>query len=359
MIQLIINGADVSGLIKKSETDASGLIASVSLSGSSLESARTLTLSILQSAYDARIPVIDVRVGTEVKFYGDGQLFEGKIINDSRSTSSNTVDVRALDGGVYVNNNKITHKISGMTAEQTAEALALAYGIPVGELAWTGFKFSRNYAAARLYDAIMTGYALAGKESGKKYQMIFRGKRMCIREMTDDVAGVILPKYNLIEAAFSENAEKLVNQIDIYDKKGGLVRSVKGDTTMGVFRDVITQKGKKDDSLAQAQDKINAGKPSRKTTCTITGDSEMVSGNAALLKEEQTGLFGLFYIASDAHTWKNSVYTTKLGLEWEKTMTETEAGEAIKAAKSKKKGPGEDFGLMDREGTYYRDKEEK
>lgn len=311
-------------------TDVTQLAVQISTSGSSSECARTLSASVVQSPTDPNIPAVTIKNGDAVQFDADGHSFFGTVVSFSRSTASSTVDITAKDGGVRVKNNKISYKIKNQSPETAAALLCREYGVPAGSFASTGYRFSRNYIGVSLYDAIMTGYSLAAAENGKKYYLHFSDVALCVSERGTEVAACIAARENLMEAAYSESIENMVNQVDIYNNDGKLIQTVTGDLSFGVIGREYMTLSDNEDAVAGAEKTIRDKGVNRKGTVQSFGNSLCVTGRAVLIQESFTGLYGFFYIDFDTHTWKNGVYTNKLVLAWENTMTEKEAGELLK-----------------------------
>ena len=59
------------------------------------------------------------------------------------------------------------------------------------------------------------------------------------------------------------------------------------------------------------------------------GDASLVTGNAVILRENVTGVAGLFWIDSDTHTWKNGQYFCKLKLNFRNIMQTVEGGKEL------------------------------
>lgn len=336
--------------------DATQLAVSIQTQGNKKECARTLKAEILQAPEDHNFPVIRIELGAQVSFTADGQSFLGTVRTVERSTASNTVTVTAKDFGVYVVNNKISYKVKNASPASAAAELAGAYGVPVGSLAGVGFQFSRKWMGVSLYNAIMTGYALAAAESGDVYRMYFDGAAMNIAKYGDEIVAVISEGKNLMEATYSESIENLISQVDIVDKDGKITRSVSGATGYGVTREQVTLSGQ-EDSVAKAEEIIRIRGLERKATIKNLGNSNCTSGKAVMVQERQTGLYGLFYIESDTHIWKNGLYTNSLTLSWENTMDATAAGSVLEeSSKAKKRKATEtataEVGTVD----YYNEK---
>lgn len=318
-------------------SDVTQLAASITTAGSEKECARTLTANVVQSPTDPSLPTVRIAVGDAVSFSADGQDFSGIVTSVSRSTASSEVTVTAKDLGIYLKRNKIVQKIKGMTAEAAAAAICVQYGIGVGSIAPTGYTFDRYFMGVTLYDAIMTGYALAAAQNGSAYMLRMRGGAVEIIEKGATLAGVVEEGANLMEASYSETGDSIVSQVAIYDKKGNLKQTVTGDTTLGVMQDIIVESSTRAESIAAAEELIRKNSLKRSGTVTNLGNANCIAGNSVLIRESFTGLYGKFFISADSHTWKNGVYTNKLTLAWEATMDATAAGKALASSKSTKK----------------------
>lgn len=311
-------------------TDVTELAESITTSGSEKECARTLKAEIVQSPTDKNIPTVSLENGMTVRFEADGQSLTGVVLSVARSTASSRVTVTAKDLGIYVKRNQAAFKVKNATAEAAASALCAKYGMPVGSLAPTGFVFGRYYMGVSLHDAIMTGYALAAAVNGKAYMLRMDGETVSVIEKGATLACVIAEGENLMEATYSESAENVVNRVEVYDKKGNLKQTVNGDTSIGVLSEIIVASSSLEESIAAANETIQKSGVKRSGTVQNLGNPACISGNAVLVRESFTGLYGRFFISSDTHTWKNGIYTNKLTLAWEATMDTKAAGEEIK-----------------------------
>ncbi|HOR12281.1 MAG TPA: hypothetical protein PKX46_00035 [Clostridia bacterium] len=330
-------------------TNVTQLVTDVSTTGSRKECARTLRASIVQSPADNNLPVVKVSNGMPVAMQADGQYFAGMVFSYSSSTASNKIDFIAKDHGIFIKRNKITYKVKKLTAEAAAADICAEYGMPVGNLAPTGFVFSRNFMGVSMYDAIMTGYALAAAENEKKYQLLMEGTSVSIIERGSYIAAAIAEGENLIEASYSESIENMVNQVDIYGKDGKLKQPVTGDTSYGIMRDQVVLTNK-EDGVAKAEQMIRDHGMTRSGSVRNIGNAACVAGAAVMIRESFTGLWGKFCIESDTHNWKSGTYTNTLTLAWENTMDAKAAGAELKKGKSRPKGTAQ---FVDPEGNPY------
>ena len=58
----------------------------------------------------------------------------------------------------------------------------------------------------------------------------------------------------------------------------------------------------------------------------VPGDVRLITGEAVLLRDTGSGVSGLFWIDSDAHTWRNGLHKTKLKLNFRNIVNEMSAG---------------------------------
>lgn len=71
----------------------------------------------------------------------------------------------------------------------------------------------------------------------------------------------------------------------------------------GLMQEYVKQ-SEDDNGQARAKEILNAGTLEQKITVNGIGDTRCTTGNAVVVQEPYTGIYGLFYIDSDTHTWK-------------------------------------------------------
>lgn len=310
--------------------NAAQLAPTVSWSGDYQKCSRTLEFGLLSSPTDKSIPVIKCDLGNAVTLFQDStELFEGWVFSRQKSTNGSTIDIGCYDRGFYLNKNEGSYKFTNTTPEAAAKKVASDFGIPVGELAATGFPFSRNFLGVSLYKIIATGYSLASAKNGKKYHIGFRGGKLCVTEKkVTDTTLIIAGGSNLMDATMSESIENMVNQVAIYDKNDKLVKTVKNSEAVqlyGVMQNYLKQSDG-EDTAAQAKKLLDDNGVEQKITLNNLGNIANVTGGTVVVREPHTGLYGLFYIDSDVHTWKNGLYLNKLVVNFKNIMDEQEAG---------------------------------
>ncbi len=311
--------------------DVTGLAVSIRWSGDYRQCARSLTLELLSPQKDPSVPGMDCPLGTPVSLLeGEKLLFSGYVFTRSGSTAANTVTIGCCDPGLYLKRNETTKQYASITPEAAVAALCDEFGIQVGHLATTGVAVSRIFVGASLYQVAATLYTLAAEITGKAYTIRFRGLSLCVEEKETE-GGVLLLKgrSNLMDASISESAENLVNQVAVYDQDRKLLYEQSDGESIaqyGRMRQVVRQSAGMDAS-GKVRELLEKSQPEQKITVNCLGDTRCTAGNAVVV--EAAGLYGLFWIDSDLHQWKNGVYTNRLTLNLKKVMDRQQAGQAV------------------------------
>lgn len=321
MLRLLVNGIDVINLAP-----------TVTWSGDYLQCARTLEFGAVTSPTDQRIPIINCPLGAAVQLLQDNTLlFDGFAFGRDKATNSSVMDITCFDRGIYVKRNEKSYKFKNSTPEAATKRICADFGIPIGDIVSTGYSLTRNFPQAKLYDIIQTAYTLASEKTKKKYQVGFRGAKLCVWEKSAIMnAPQIAAGVNLMDAATSESIQNMVNQVAIYDKNDNLVKTVKNAELVklyGAMQSAIKQ-ADGEDTAAKAQKLMDDNGVEQKITVNCLGDVRYITGTSVVVQEPYTGLKGLFYIDSDTHSWKNGVYTNKLVLNFRAMMDEKQSGSA-------------------------------
>lgn len=331
-------------------TDVTAFVETLTWSGDYQACARTLEFSLVSSYTDKTIASVRCELMDLVVFYDDDRIkrFEGYIWSRTKSTDGNSIDVTCYDMGYYLKRNKASYKFSNMTPDAITRRICADYGVGVGDIETPGLKISRNFLGVTLQKIIMTCYTLASEKNGLTYQMIFDGRNLNVirRGIVDGNTVIIEGGSNLMDATITESAEKMVTRVKIYNKDDEFVRNVDNSDAIkayGVLQEYLKQTS--DDNKVKAAEKQLADNGlSQKITVNCLGDTRCITGRTVVVREPYTGIYGLFYIDADTHTWKNNQYFNKLTLNFKNIMDEQDAGSVEKmsaggssSAKSTKK----------------------
>lgn len=253
-------------------------------------------------------------------------LFEGYVFERNRSTNSSTMNVTCYDRGIYLKRNRASYKFINQTPEDITKRVCGDFGINFGEVIGTGIKITRNFIGLSLYDIIQTAYTLASAETKKKYYLTFKGSSLYVSEKKANDETLVVE--GLIDAAMSDSITDMVNQVAIHDSNDKFIRNVKNDEYIrlyGLMQDYMKQSDSKSVE-SKAQNLIDDNGIQQRITINNLGNAANITGGTVVVHEPYTGVYGLFYIDSDVHTWKKGLYLNKLVLNFKNLMDEKEAG---------------------------------
>ena len=301
--------------------DIIGLVTELTWSGAYNQGARKLQFSVVSSPYDQSIQPPDMAPGGAVQLFQDSRvLFSGTIISREKSTGSTTISVTCYDRGFYLLKNQGVYQFTAQTADAIARRVCSDFGIPVGELAASSTAITRNFIGVDLYKIVMTGYTLAAQQDGKAYQIRFDGDKMTVVEIKENEETLVLEG--------GVNLQSAAAQVAVYDSEGRIVKTVPNSELLGLYGTIQQAVKQKDgeDAGAQAQQILDEKGLAQTITVENLGNIACITGNTVVVKEPYTGLYGLFWITSDSHVWKNGQYYNKLSLSYKRLMDEQEAG---------------------------------
>lgn len=326
-IKLIVTGSG-------GTTDITQLCQSITWSGDYNACARSLEFNMTVSPSDPYVPAVDVEPGDMVQLFEGSELFQGYVFSRQKSTGDNALVVRCVDRGVYLNRNQLSVKYEDTTPEAIAADVCSKLGIPTGELAATGVTISRNFLSGySAYRIIITAYSLASAENDKKYIAFFKGGKFCVMEKKQDAETLIITGgSNLMSASISESIEKMTNRVQILDKDYKVLDTVEDGSavsTYGAMTEILLDS---DTAVTQAACKIADSGLTQKLTVENLGDSRSIAGKMVAVYESFTGMWGLYYIDSDTHTWKNGQHYSKLIINFKNIMDSDQVGQLIETS---------------------------
>lgn len=304
-------------------------VGEVTWSGNYRQCARTLAFTLLSSADDPHLQRVKCELGNQVLFYEqDKLLFDGYVFRREKSTDRNVMEVTCLDRGVYLNQNQAVYRFVNQTAAEITRQVCREYGIKVGELPEPGRAITRNFLGSTLYDIIQTAYTLAAQETKKKYFIVFDGDTLTVQQEATGDPLVLAGGSNLMTADITESIENMVNQVNIYDKQDNLIRSMREESSVSLYGLMQRYLKQQDDEDAseEAQKILEDNGVSQKITVECLGNTGCVTGQTVMMQEPYTGLYGVFWIENDTHTWKLGQYYNKLTLNFRRMMDEVQAG---------------------------------
>lgn len=306
------------------------LAETITWSGNYQQCARTLVISLVSSYTDKHIPVVACELGNVMILKDNSRiLFEGYVMERQKDTGSSVLDITCYDRGFYLKRNETTMKFKNSTPEVIAKRVCSDFDIQVGNLASTGVKIKRNFIGVSLYEIIQTAYTLASQKNGKKYHLYFTGSSLNVIEKKATKETLIIQGgSNLMSASMSESISDMINQVVIYNEKDKLIRTLKNSDAIklyGVMQSYLKQPDG-EDLEKTAKEMMSDNGVSQKIVVENLGNISNVTGHTVVVREPYTGVYGLFYIDGDVHTWKNGQYYNQLTLNFKNIMDEQEAG---------------------------------
>lgn len=321
----------------------------ITWSGDYQQVSRKLDFEVLYAIHDKNQPVVVPDVGDKVTMtYNGTMVFAGIVWTRDLSSKGQFIKISCYDPLIYINKSNVSYNFRDMTAEAITQQVASDLGVAVGSLASTGVTMNLPAIGKSAYDTIMAAYTKAAESTGKKYLPIIKNNALCVIEKgTTQISMVLDYEVNVEGTQFTESLDGMVSKVIIHDDKGNIVNTVENSSwvsTYGIIQDAIqTEKDK--DMTAKAN---KALKPlERKANVEALGVIDAITGAAVVVRDQHTGLQGLFYIDGDNHTYVNGVYEMKLTIAFENIMDEKETQEE----KEESSGGSDDSGGSDKDDS--------
>lgn len=294
--------------------DISELIIDLTWSGDTKECARKITFNCISK--------ISLEPGSDIVMQDDKgkQLFAGVIFDVEIKSATKTLSVLAYDLLYYINKSDIS-KVYDDTPENIARSICNDLDIPVGTMAKTNIKVYVPCLAVSAYKAIMMAYTIAAKQNQGVYMPIMKNmNQLCVIEKGDFCGVVVDGDFNLIDSSFKVSAQNVVNKVLITDKDGNVKKSLDDFDSRKKYGTIQKLYKQEEGKSAEAQAKALFHGIDQSASITVTGDTRAISGKSIAVQEKATGLYGLFFIESDSHTFRNGNYQMNLTLEFKNMM---------------------------------------
>ena len=248
--------------------------------------------------------VFDESTGLPVPQMGDAvmmtddsgnPIFDGVVLRRSAGSEETSMSFTCFDRGIYCRRNDGTYKFRDATPESIIVSLPS-----------TGVKISRKFAGVALDKIFETVWTLATQQTEDKYAITYtpKGLLVAVRDVSERSI-VLKAESNLMDARTVEDATNIVNSVAIYDADGSFQRRV----------------GNK-----EAQKLLDDGVMTQTVTVDVLGDLSLITGQTVVVRENKTGLQGIFWIDADVHTWKRDNYYCKLTLNCRNVVSGSTAG---------------------------------
>ena len=304
----------------------------VEWSGSVTQSARILE-------FEYKPEELKLVLGDKVVFKLDStkELFYG-IVTFIQNNSDGTLNkATAQDTSFRLNKNRFIKNYFEKFPSEIVKEICGELELEVGKLPEDVVKCTFPVIDMSGYEIILSAYTIQHNKDKKIYSLVSNNGKIDIVEQGVILEGVELNgKYDIRTAEYSEDLERMINQIVIYkteNNKAQIIDKVANEEDKkryGVFQDVM--KYEEDmNNIFNARDMLKGVE--RTGYITVNGNPNLKSGYRVAVKEEKSGLIGLFIIESDNHYWENGDYSTVLKLSFENSMNKVELDSALRTMK--------------------------
>ena len=309
-----------------------GIIQDVTWSGDIKSPARTLDFTLVHPVFDEQgIRKCGIDMGDTIKMFinyndaGFKEEFRGIIIDVDKDSGNNNLKCTAKDYGMFLSD-KYAMNIDNMKVEDVAKAVikkvAKNNKVSIGDIATTGKTYTKLVTDSTAYDIIMARYTEASKKTGKKYMTYAHTYKINTCEKGKTVLNLMFSEeYNVFNTTYKASLDKMVNKIIVTDDQGNTTEE-KVDKAMLELYKITKQEIQKKDSNDEG-----FKKPEKSVIMKAVGNIHLMTGCAVHVKDEATGLTGVFYVDSDKHDFEEHGYTTTVDLNFENIMDEKEISE--------------------------------
>ena len=305
--------------------DLSEIVESVTWSGDTKQVSRTLSFTLANKHSDPYLPKAALNEGDTVLMRTDGgkELFRGVIFDIDVTAGSPTVSYLAYDLLYYLIQSDIS-RVFEASPEKVAETVCGDLGIPFGSAAKTGISVYYPCIRKSAYEAIMAPYTQASRQNGKKYIPVMERGALNIIEMGKPCGILLDGGHNLLDANYKTTMTKMVNRVVVVDSSGnqvGVVEDAASRQKYGTIQKICQQADGKD-AFAEAGNML--AQIEQAATAKALSDDRIRAGYSIFVREPVTGLYGRFFIESDAHAFKNASQEVDITLAFDCMMDEKE-----------------------------------
>lgn len=293
---------------------------------------RTVSLSYLQPVTDKDvIKTVGINEGSTVCFYIDKkEVFRGNAIEVRKDSSSDVVNIVAKDIGAAIGRDKINKNYHNKAADSIAKEILTERKYKIGKLAKAPIKVTKVYKGKTLYETIMDVYTRQSKSDKKKYMLKVDLDKVSVIEKGNTLLKIAFNQgENLIHTTYSISIDDIVNRVEVSDKNGGKLSEKVNQKIYEIYKRFVTEVIDSQEGKAISPEEIEAAFKGAEKTCDLEGigNPSCLTGTKVQIKDEHTGLVGVFYVDSDTHSWSGGKYDVKLKLNFENIMHEVEVGE--------------------------------
>lgn len=306
------------------KTDITYFVKSATYSGDSSKFNTELTISLNATKF-GRERAFTVEEGDSIKcIFDDKYTFYG-VVFAVEITIDGAYSLTCYDSNVYLSKSSDMRIFTNKKASDIIRILATDFGIPVGNIADTGYiiPFLR-LSNISLYDMILKALTITRKQTGKRYFVKNVDGKLTL------VSGLSTKKYmfsdseNLLSATYSRSIENTKTQVKVSGgEKGKEVVVVAKDDAKRKKYGVLQAVEILDEKAIASQIKQHAetllkeqSQVSEQLSINVLGIPEVTTGTAVYVRNQMTGTNGAYYVTSFTHNYSD---THTMSLELSRT----------------------------------------
>lgn len=326
--------------------DISGACARIIWKGSASEASRSVDFDYINAPYDKTVNLPSVSTGDYISLEDskEGEIFFGQIFGVEKSSQTGTITFTAYDMMKHLLESTGQYNFKNLTAEAIASQVCADIQVPIRHLHPTGVNIASMICdKMKMYDIVMAAYTKAHKITGDKYFAMIYKRGLGVYKTEWAVKGFILSEStNIYASSISESMGDIKNKVLIFDDKGKQIGEVKDDGSIkkfGIFQEIYSKEEGIDPNTGAKN--LLKTQPAQSIKISAVGDINCLSCYFVEVKDTATGLSGKYWIASDSHTFENSVHKMELELRFDSLMDTKDIKEESEKKEESKKGKKE------------------
>lgn len=317
---------------KKLVYDITPIVTNITWSGSASQASRTFEFSVAYSPFDDYFEVVQIETGDIIYFYFQDKLrFLGRVQTISQSATPGEKSYKCADYIDMLLKSTVCYNFKNTTPEKITSKVLDDMGIAKGSLIKTKVKINKWIVEDEsAYNVILGAYHKARGKTKKRYMPKMDGTKFCMVERGLDSGVKLKAGENITDAQVEENSESIINLVKIYSEEGKLLGTVKDKNSIkyyGTYQQTL-KKEKGVNAHDEAQTMLKGIE--RTASVEAIGDIRCTAGKAIHVYDNNTGLWGKFWIENDSHSIQNNVHTMSLELSFVNIMEGDVAKESDK-----------------------------
>jgi hypothetical protein len=302
--------------------DISQIVKSVEWSGHSEKPNRQISVS-LKNTIDGRKQLIKFEHGKRLEFRNDNKTLFVGVIFATDVTEIGDFNITAYDENVYLLKSKESRVFKNVKASDIARRLCSDFGVPVGNIADTGYVIPKLIIrGSTLHEIIVKALTLTREQTGKRFFISMPDGKFTMLPFTENQSKWIIEAgSNLSTASYSQSIEETKTRVKIIGGKDDAIVVTKTNGTLESMYGVMQEVEYMDENVTKSQVEQRAaqllkdrGVIDDQASVTALGIDDVMTGVSIYVKEPMTGIMGAYFVTSDTHTFTPTSHMMTLEL---------------------------------------------